>query len=368
VLWALAQHDIKRLLAYHSVENIGIILMGMGIGVLGTYYGHPVIAVAGYAGAVLHTINHALFKSLLFLGAGAVYRATHTLHMEELGGLAARMPHTWLAFAIGATAIVGLPPLNGFVSEWLVFQGMFRAGQADEVVRLAALGVPALGLIGALALACFAKVSGITFLGSPRSAAARDASDPALGQRVAMLSLAGACVLLGIVPTLGVGPAIAAASSIAQVPLGESVDVNVLVGDAIWIGVVAALLCALVALGWLARRSLLRRQSVRNSATWACGYDGVTPRMQYSASSFASPLLNAFGAISGVREQRDANSFASHAHDLVLDGIVRPLWERIRVLALRLRPLQQGRLHAYLIYVMVALVTLLAYVAFEAGP
>ena len=170
VLWALAQHDIKRLLAYHSVENIGIILMGVGTGVLGVAYGHPAVAALGFAGAVLHTVNHAVFKSLLFLAAGAVYRATGTRNLESLGGLARRMPLTWIGFAIGATAIIGVPPLNGFVSEWLVFQGLFGAGSDGGALRPALLGIPALALVGALALACFAKVAGVVFLGSPREA------------------------------------------------------------------------------------------------------------------------------------------------------------------------------------------------------
>src|SRR5439155_11650971 len=150
VLWALGQHDLKRLLAYHSVENIGIILMGVGIGALGLAYHSGVVATLGFAGALLHTVNHALFKSLLFLGSGAVYRATGTRNMEELGGLARRMPLTWIAFLTGATAIVGLPPLNGFVSEWLVYQGLWAAGQSPELLRLGVLGIPALALIGAL--------------------------------------------------------------------------------------------------------------------------------------------------------------------------------------------------------------------------
>ena len=131
VLWALAQHDIKRLLAYHSVENIGIILIGIGLGTLGVAHAMPVVAVLGFGGAILHTVNHALFKSVLFLSAGSVYCATGTREIDAMGGLARRMPRTWAAFLIGAAAIVGLPPLNGFVSEWLVYQGLFAgAGTA----------------------------------------------------------------------------------------------------------------------------------------------------------------------------------------------------------------------------------------------
>jgi len=168
VLWALTQHDLKRLLAYHSVENIGIILLGVGAGALGMTYHHPVVAVLGFAGATLHTLNHALFKSLLFLGAGAVVQATGTRNIERLGGLAKRMPLTWAAFLAGSVAIVGLPPLNGFVSEWLTYQALLAGGMLEGPIRLQVLAVAGLALTGALALACFAKVCGIVFLGQPR--------------------------------------------------------------------------------------------------------------------------------------------------------------------------------------------------------
>jgi hydrogenase-4 component B len=156
VLWALAQHDLKRLLAYHSVENIGIILMGLGAGALGITYRVPLVAVLGFAGAILHTLNHALFKSLLFLGAGATVHASGTRALDRLGGLARRLPLSWVAFLVGSAAIVGLPPLNGFVSEWLVYQALLGGGTGGGPIRLTLIGVAGLALIGGLALACFA--------------------------------------------------------------------------------------------------------------------------------------------------------------------------------------------------------------------
>jgi formate hydrogenlyase subunit 3/multisubunit Na+/H+ antiporter MnhD subunit len=363
VLWALAQHDLKRLLAYHSVENIGIILMGLGVGALGAAYGNPLVSIVGYAGAILHTVNHALFKSLLFLGAGAVARATGTRDLEHLGGLARRMPRTWLAFLIGATAIIGVPPLNGFVSEWLVYQGLFRAGQAPEALRLASLGIPALGLTGALALACFAKVAGVVFLGHPRTREAAEAQDVGRGFTAPMLALAGLCVLLGTLVPLGVAPAFRSAAFVAGVPAGDAAGASRLVSGAAWIGGIAIALYVLTALGWLVRRNMLRQRAARVVDTWACGYGAPTTRMQYTASSFAAPLLSAFGGLSGSREERTARSFATHPLDLVLDRVVTPAWSIVRRAALRLRPMQQGRLHAYLMYVMVTLVALLVYMA-----
>ncbi len=369
VLWALAQHDLKRLLAYHSVENIGIILMGTAVGALGTHYGHPVVATIGYAGAVLHTINHALFKSVLFLAGGSVYRATETRELEQLGGLARALPYTTVAFVIGAVAIIGLPPLNGFVSEWLVYQALLRASQSADVLRLAVLGVPALALIGALALACFAKVIGVVFLGRPRSARARGVTEMPLRPLLApMYVLAGLCVLLGVAVPLGVAPSLRAGAIAAHATAAHLGDARALLVDARVIGTLAAAMLALILVVWVGRWLLQARAPRRTGATWSCGYTGVTSRMQYTASSFAAPLLTAFGRLSGVQTRRSPTSFATHPYDLVLDRLAAPVWARVRRAALRLRPLQQGRLYAYLIYVMAALLTLLGYLALASRP
>jgi hydrogenase-4 component B len=364
VLWALAQHDMKRLLAYHSVENIGIIGIGIGIGALGAAYGRPLIAVMGYAGAVLHTVNHALFKSLLFFGAGVVQRATGTRDMEALGGLGRRLPSTWVAFLIGATAIIGVPPLNGFVSEWLVYLGLLGSAQSGARLRVAALAVPVLALVGALALACFAKVAGVVFLGTPRTPAAAAARAESAGLTRPMLALAVICVVLGVVPAVGVVPAIRAATLVARVTPAPAELAGVI--DAAWrLSLFAAALAAVVAMLAFLRRWRLRRATVRADQTWGCGYDMPSPRMQYTASSFAAPLLTAFGRASGVVVERDAHSFATHPTDLVLDRTAIPLWHRVQRAARRLRPLQQGRLYMYLLYVMTALIVLLAYLALE---
>jgi hydrogenase-4 component B len=366
VLWALAQHDIKRLLAYHSVENIGIILMGIGVGALGVAYHAPVIAMLGFAGGLLHTVNHALFKSLLFLGAGAVYRATGTRNMEELGGLARRMPLTWIGFLVGAAAIIGLPPFNGFVSEWLVFQGLFAAGQTSDVSRLAVLGVPALALIGGLALACFAKVAGIVFLGTPRTVRASAAKELPRGGYLPALALASTCILLGLIPSLGVGLVNATARDLAG---ARTAGLPVAVTSGTWtISLVALSTLVLSALLWVSRRALTRHRATRREPTWACAYDAPTPRMQYTSSSFAAPLLSIFGPLSGVRVERSATALHTHAVDLVLDGVALPLWRRVHRAALRLRGMQQGRLHFYLLYVMAALLALLGYLAFGSRP
>jgi NADH:ubiquinone oxidoreductase subunit 5 (subunit L)/multisubunit Na+/H+ antiporter MnhA subunit len=361
VLWALAQHDLKRLLAYHSVENIGIILLGMGVGALGITYQHPVVAVLGITGAVLHTLNHALFKSLLFLGAGAVVRATGTRVIDELGGVGRRMPLTAAAFLVGAVAIVGLPPLNGFVSEWVVFQALLLSSEAPTALRVPSVAASGLALIGGLALACFAKVVGVVFLGRPRSAAAAQAAEPGLASVGPMVALAAACFAIGVYPALAIVPAVAVGVSVAgtAMPAAELAAVGAALPR---VALVALAVMVLSALLWLARGRLVAKISVATSGTWACAWTPLTSRMQYTASSYAAPLLRAFGPVAGVRAHADARGFHSHPIDLVLDGVVFPAWRRVGRLAHEARLLQAGRLRWYLLYVILTVLALLLYV------
>jgi hydrogenase-4 component B len=350
VVWALAQHDIKRLLAFHSVENIGIILLGIGIGALGLAYHHPAVASLGFAGAALHTLNHGLFKSLLFLGAGSVAHATGTRDIERLGGVARAMPRTASTFLLASIAIVGLPPLNGFVSEWIVFRAMLRAGLAADVSRIAVLSSIVLALIGGLALACFAKVVGTIFLGSPRDPAFVAAHESPAGMTRPLLLLAAVCAAIGLAPAILFAPLMRVASVMGRT--ADAVDEGVLgaslgsaSGAMTWL---ATGLAVLLLVAWYARGAFARARHTRSS-TWACGYTAVTPRMQYSASSFAAPLLVVFAPL---------------AHDPMLDGAVRPLWHRAQLVASRLRPMQRGRPGSHVLYVVAALLALLAYLYF----
>lgn len=363
VLWALAQHDIKRLLAYHSVENIGIILLGIATGALGSTYGHPALAVLGYAAAAMHTFNHALFKSVLFFGAGAVSHATGTRNLEELGGLAKQMPLLALTFVVGAAAIIGVPPLNGFVSEWLVFQGLWGAGIAGGAVRVAVLAVPLLALSGGLALACFAKVVGVVFLGTPRSDRTRGVGEAPAGLLAPTAALAAACVVLGLLPALVMPALLRVGAQIASQPIGASAATLVdVVRDAGRVSLFAAIVVTMLGVVWGARALMMRRRTVRRAPTWTCGYELTTPRMQYTASSFATPLLDIFSRLTGVQTYRGATLLHTVSTDLVLDGALVPLWTKGRDWALRLRAIQHGRLRFYLLYVVVALLLVLAYV------
>ena len=364
VVWALAQHDLKRLLAYHSVENIGIILIGMGVGALGSAYGLPVVAVLGYAGAILHVLNHALFKSLLFLGAGAVVRATGTRTLDVLGGLARRMPVTATAFLLASVAIVGLPPLNGFVSEWIIVQALLHAGLGEGPIRAAVFGVAGLGLIGGLALACFAKVNGVVFLGQPRTAVATGAREVGLLLLAPMGVLALACAGIGLLPTLAVPPALLAARVIA----GPGAVATGFDEGVARLAAAGGLLVLAVAVAWTIRALLLRGRWHTVGHTWGCGYPSPTPRMQYTASSFAGPVLQPFGAVAGLREEQVGTRFRTHPADLALEQALIPAWWRLQAAASRLRSLQLGRLHVYLLYALATVVALLAYLALWRSP
>ena len=369
VVLALAQHDLKRLLAYHSIENIGIILIGLGVGVLGVAQGRPDWAVLGFAGALLHVWNHAAFKSLLFFSAGAVIHATGTREIDALGGLLRRMRLTGAAFLVGAVAICGLPPLNGFVSEWLITLGSFRAltnGGAGVGLLGAAAGAPALALIGALAVACFVKAFSAVFLGSPRSPRAAAVTGDAVRSMLApMAALAAACAVIGLWPAgaARLGRDAAGALLLGRASEGAGADLTALGAIPLVLVAILAVLCA-AAVAWA-------RPAVRTT-TWDCGYAAGSPRIQYTASSFGQMLVGLFRWAVLPDELRPRPDgpfpapgprFESHAPDPVLDRLVLPGLTRGRTFLGLARVIQAGRIQAYLLYIVVTLVILLAWSA-----
>jgi hydrogenase-4 component B len=360
VLWALAQHDLKRVLAYSSVENVGIILLGMGVGALGVAYRQPVVAVLGFTGAVLHSLNHALFKSLLFLGAGAVVRATGTRTIDALGGVGRRMPLTAAAFLLGSVAIVGLPPLNGFVGEWIVLQALFHGGMAQGPTQSMVFAAAGLGLISALAVACFTRVTGAVFLGNPRRSTHAEWKEVGPGMLAPMLALGGACLLLGIVPLIALVPASRVVAQLLESStLAPAARVPELPSAALALGTLAAAL-GVVAAGVAAVRATLARQRASAvAATWGCAYARPSARMQYTASSFGAPLLAAFGSLVRPPVVGMPDAFATNPEDRVLSRVVGPAWARVRTAAAALRPLQQGRVTTYLQYIVFTLLVLL---------
>ncbi len=370
VLFALAQHDLKRLLAYHSVENIGIIAMGLGLGLLGLGVGQPAVAVAGLAGALLHVVNHAAFKGLLFLGAGAVAHATGTRDIEHLGGLLKRMPWTGGAFLVGAAAISGLPPLNGFVSELLIYLGAFKGAlSAQPLLAVPALTlVIGLALIGGLAAACFAKAFGIVFLGEPRSDRAASAREVGRAMWIPMVTLAATCAAIGLAAPWACRLAAGVAGEVTGMDPAVLAPVRSALSSILTAFVAATVaLIALAAVAAAVRRRLLAGRAVTEAGTWDCGYASPDPRMQYTASSFAQPLTDLFHGVLRTRERVSppaglfpaAASFASETADVFMERLFKPVFHGIEAGIARMRWLQHGRLQLYVLYIAIALLALL---------
>jgi formate hydrogenlyase subunit 3/multisubunit Na+/H+ antiporter MnhD subunit len=382
VAFALAQHDLKRLLAYHTVENVGIIALGAGVALLGRTSGDPALVMLGLGGAVLHVLNHALFKGLLFLGAGAVHHATGTREMDHLGGLAKGMRGTAVLFTLAAAAIAGLPPLNGFVSEWLVALGFLQGlrRQGGDALAFLVLGAPVLALVGGLAAACFAKVVGVVFLGSPRSEHAAHAHEAALSMRIPMAALAAACAAIGLAPALFLAPLRNAAAAWARV------DPEVLAGPAaqafhgaVRVSLVAAALLLLAGAAIVARRRRLARAAARPAAiaapaeveTWGCGFAAPTARMQYTGSSFAELLLQRFtwamrtrgGAprLAGPFPRRGEHAFHTEVPDSVLDLALLPAARGWAWVATSVRGLYLRRIQFQMLLVVLTLLAVLAW-------
>ncbi|MEO8677667.1 MAG: proton-conducting transporter membrane subunit [Vicinamibacterales bacterium] len=376
VLYALMQHDLKRLLAYHSIENIGIILLGLGAGMMGLAYGRADVAVLGVAACLYHVLNHAVFKSLLFLGAGSVVVATATRQIESLGGLIRRMPWTGFCFLLGAMAISGLPPLNGFASEWLTFQAFlfgFRGSQEPLVYLLFPIGGALLALTTALAAACFVKAFGITFLALPRSRAAAEARESPAVMIWPQVALAAICAWLGLFPGAVLAvlrPVVASLPGFPPLEAAANEVLTMTAGDVSFDHVVPAMLfVALVAgAGVTLLLGAFRRSPVRRAATWGCG--GIlTPGTEYTATAFSKPLMLIFSAIYRPTRKVEALAVVSpyfpqevHYHAEIEPTFERylygPLLRTILRLADGMKVLQAGSLHAYLSYVIALVVTL----------
>ncbi|MEJ2283372.1 MAG: proton-conducting transporter membrane subunit, partial [Desulfobacterales bacterium] len=369
IVYALGQQDLKRLLAYSSVENIGIIFIGLGIGMIGAANGKPVMAVLGFAGGLLHVLNHSIYKSLLFMGAGMVLHKTGTRSIDQLGGLIKRMKMTGTTFLIGSLAICGLPPLNGFVSEFLVYLGGFRGMALDKAsFAMCLLAIVSLAIIGGLALACFTKVVGVVFQGEPRSQIAENTDEKGVTMLIPMLVLAAACVVVGVFPTFFMTLALKAVASLGlgygPIPLEPFIELTANITR-------AALLVFVVFIFILALRTLLYRgKIVTRSGTWGCGFTRPTVKMQYTGSSYAASILEFFKSVAPLTENdpgiRNRFPEKTHYHSHVSDiaelhmgnAVVRPVLFLIE----KLRWLQHGDIHLYVGYILLAIVVLLFFV------
>jgi len=345
VLYALAQHDLKRLLAYHTVENMGIIALGIAVGMLGEAANQPAVAVLGYAGALLHVTNHALFKGLLFMSAGAVLHGSGTGEIDRLGGLARKTPVNAVMFLIGAVAICGLPPLNGFLSEWIIYGSLLGGSILGIGVSggLPGVAVAALALMGGLALACFTKAFGVVFLGEPRDASLCTRKTPA-GMKIAMAVLGLSCILIGVLPGLWIPLVQLAAGELANVPHGEvNMRIETVLAPAIKLSGMAVVFVVAVS-GLIAIRRLVRLRAACSNvevtptvATWGCGYTRPTPRMQYTASSFAAHLVTTFRSLLWPERAilapsgsfPGASHLETHAPDIAEHDVFEPIFRGV---------------------------------------
>jgi hydrogenase-4 component B len=370
-LCALAQRDLKRLLAYSSVDNIGIIALGMGIGLLGVQTRNAALSVLGFGGALLHVVNHSLFKGLLFLGAGAVQTATGTRDMEKLGGLLKKMPRTALGFLVGALAISGLPPLNGFMGEFLIYLAAFR-----EEIRLtnpmvsvpALIVIASLAMIGGLAMLCFVKAYCIVFLGEPRTQLAQEAKTPGFFMWVPQLVLALACLLTGMFASrvLGtLGPVLTSLTKFeSDVVQGELQEAAGLLSH---IAMLSAALLAMIAVLGLFRWFLLMGREVGSTNTWACGFSAPTPRLQYTGSSLVQPVTSLLAMLLPMRTNLNppqgyfpqSASLSTETFDFWQERLYKPVFALIGWALSKLRWLQHGLTHLYVLYIAVTVLVLL---------
>ena len=370
IAFALASHNIKRLLAYSSVENIGIISLGLGLGLAGISCDEPFIAILGFAGALLHVLNHCVFKGLLFLGAGTVLHETGTGDMDKLGGLMKKMPFTGACFMTGSAAISGLPPFNGFVGEFLIFLAAFY-GVTSASLPLSFCSIVviiSLALIGGLAMACFSKAFGIVFLGEPRSDKTSHAKDPGIPMLLPMIILSMLCLAIGFS-----GPIISAwlsgtVSQISGIEMSAcEIGLKIASLPLLSITVLSSLLIILGSFFYSLRKALPRSEMEMKAPTWDCGYAKPVPRIQYTSSSFSSPITGLFTSVLRTKFKRPAtsetfpgrDSFSSETHDVWQEYIFAPIVRLFKKLSSFLIRSESVRIHVFILYIIITILILL---------
>ena len=373
VMMAIVQKDLKRMLAYSTIENIGIIGMGMGLGVIGQAIGNNTLSLLGLSGSLLHVLNHSLFKSLLFFNAGSVYQSAHTRNMEMTGGLMKRMPWTALFFLTGSLAISGLPPFNGFVSEYIIYMGMFNSLPGASLYHsiLVIGSVAALALTGGLAIFCFTRAFGVVFQGEPRSEAAGRASEVHRGMIIPQLISVALIVLIGLGSPLVVRPVFDIVTRTWN--LGDQVMITgALSSNLAQVSLAGGILVISLAVLLLYRRYHLGRRVVASGPTWGCGYTAVTAQQQYTATSFAynynhiaKPVLQTrkeMEEISGDEIFPRRRKFASYSDDFFRKKLIDRPVALISGLLKKIAVMQTGQIRHYILYafVFMLLVLLLA--------
>jgi formate hydrogenlyase subunit 3/multisubunit Na+/H+ antiporter MnhD subunit len=369
VMMAIVQHDLKRLLAYHSIENIGIIGIGLGLGVIGMATGNHAMSLLGFSGGMLHVLNHSLFKSLLFFAAGSVYQSSHTRNTEHLGGLIKKMPYTSVFFLLGSLAICGLPPFNGFISEYLIYLGMFKSLSAANLYQSAGLivSIAGLALIGGLAIFCFTKAFGIVFLGEPRSEGARKAVEVKKSMILPQLIPLAAIVMIGMASVYFVRPLFSTMAELFSIPqqpgtAGSSLSslTKISLFSGIFISVVVIIL--------VYRYFHLKSKEVSYGPTWGCGYTAGTVRHQYTATSYAynynhlaKPVIQTKKSMKEIYPDEifpGKRKFESHSPDFIKNILIDKPINRIAGLLKRIAVMQTGLIQHYILYAFIFMLLL----------
>jgi formate hydrogenlyase subunit 3/multisubunit Na+/H+ antiporter MnhD subunit len=381
VLYALMQNDLKRLLAYSSVENVGIVLVGVGLSMIFRSFDLHLLAALALTAGLYHALSHALFKGLLFMGAGAVLHATGERNMERLGGLIHRMPWTAALFLVGAVSISALPPFNGFVSEWLTFQAFLLSPNLPEPMMklLIPMGAALLALTSALAAACFVKAFGVTFLGHWRGPALPHVHEADWAMRAGMLLAAVSCLALGVFPPLVIDWMDAVMQQLVGMKIGSPVaglgwlwltpvaaQRASYSGGIVFLGLVACIPAVYLLLH-------IRPGAIRRVPIWDCGFEKLTPRMQYTGTAFAMPLRRIFGFLFSIKERVKPRPYAGQSayparigyslrvRDRVWSWFYAPIGLASFAVARQVGRLQQGRIQSYLIYSFVTIIVLLVF-------
>jgi len=389
VLYALMQHDLKRLLAYHSVENVGIIMIGIGLAMIFVSFKLPLLAALALTAGLYHTLNHAMFKGLLFMGAGAVLHATHKRNMEEMGGLIHKMPWTSALFLIGCISISALPPFNGFVSEWLTFQAFLLTPALPNALLklLIPLGAALLALAAALAAACFVKAFGVTFLGHWRGHHNPSVKEVDWFMRLAMILTALTCLLLGVLPTI----VIEWMDVLPEQLVGERIAISAGEFGWLWLTPVTherASYSGAIIFIWIAAFVVLayvllhiRRTAINRVPIWDCGFEKLNNRMQYTATSFSMPIRRIFGFLFNIKEdvsvkrpslqgltpilyragEEGGLHYRLRVRDYFWGWIYRPVADVSFRISRGFGRLQQGRIQVYLIYSFITIIVLLVF-------
>lgn len=385
VLYAVVEHDIKRALAFHSIENIGIILIGLGLSVVFASFDLVALSVLALVASMYHTINHAVFKGLLFMGAGSVVSVTHTRNIEDLGGLIKQMPWTALLFLIGAISIAGLPPFNGFISEWMTMQALLSSYQVPSTILQISIAFASLpfALTLGVAAATFVKLFGMSFLSKARSKHVLNVREVPRTMIFGMSILAAACILLGVMPFVGLS-LISTSFGIPQPsspfdPISIQGSSGASFANLSMPAVIILLASAAAAIFGFTR--VMGGKTTKTAyGTWDCGFGNLSERMEYTATSLSQPIRVVFKALFKPYNQIEKESFGeknpymlktikveTRTKNIFEDMLYRPIISSFIFFFDKMRRLQTGKINAYLLYIMITIVLLLLFVRFSNG-